>query len=451
MIFNNSQRLPIQVNKLIFPLLLMFFTILIAWLSTEYRLKSDWTINNANSLSQTSKTILKSMHGTIQVTAYARPNKILWNKIRSLIGRYSNNKPDVKLRFVNPDLDPKLSKTLGLRVDGELIIEYEERSETIRTLTESDVTRALQHLAHPDGRWVLFLTGHGERSPVGQKNHDYGRFGAQLEKYGINPLELNLVTTQSIPDNIRCLVLSGAKFDLFEGEIKIIQDYISNGGNLFWLQSPDRLHGLETIALHLGIQFLPGVIVDKTSKLHGVKDPSFVTIGDYPIHSITQGFKSITLFPKTSAIDSALATNFQSDPILRTSNQSWSETGPIRGQIQFDENSRETPGPLTIGLALTPITTEKTINNQRIIIIGNEDFLANTYIGNGGNLDLGINIIQWLINDNESITLSRKPSSDKKLALSGTQIGFMAIAYLIIIPTLLIGTGLVISYRRRSL
>ena len=50
---------------------------------------------------------------------------------------------------------------------------------------------------------------------------------------------------------------------------------------------------------------------------------------------------------------------------------------------------------------------------QRIIVVGNGAFLANVYSGNGGNLDLGINMVNWLANEERLITVQPRAAKDR--------------------------------------
>src|SRR5690606_37385137 len=100
-------------------------------------------------------------------TAYARENAQLRNQIRDQVGRYSRYKKDVTLKFVNPDTQPDKVRELGITMDGEMIVDYQGRTEKIQNAEESTLTNALQRLGVAKERHIVFLEGHGERSPQG--------------------------------------------------------------------------------------------------------------------------------------------------------------------------------------------------------------------------------------------------------------------------------------------
>ena len=87
--------------------------------------------------------------------------------------------------------------------------------------------------------------------------------------------------------------------------------------------------------------------------------------------------------------------------------------------------------------------------SQRVIVTGDSDFLANSYIGAGANLSLGMNIINWLAGDDDLIAVEQKQAPDTRLELDDTEIMLIGTGYFIILPATLILSGVVIWMRRR--
>lgn len=85
------------------------------------------------------------------------------------------------------------------------------------------------------------------------------------------------------------------------------------------------------------------------------------------------------------------------------------------------------------------------------MVIGDGDFLANTYLGNAGNLDLGLRLFNWLTFDDQFIDIPAKTASDRKLQLTENTVMVMGFGFLVILPLLLIATGIFIWRRRKSL
>ena len=461
---NRKTHLEIRLQNLLFSLLFLVAVGLVAWLSTQYSAQFDWTASHRHTLSETSRKVLDLFKSPVTITAYARENQQVREPIRDLVDRYNRYKKDLSLQFVNPDTQPEKVRQLGIQVDGELVVEYQGRSEKIQAAGETSLTNALQRLATAEERTIVFLEGHGDRSPLGKANHDLQQFADELKRKGLTVAAANLAVTPLIPDNTDVLVIAGPRTHLLPGEVKLIDEYLSRGGNLWWLGDPGDLHGLEPLATKLGIKFLPGVVVDASTQLLGIDDPTFALVTDYPPHAITQGFQEMTLFPSAAALDQNENSDFEKEPLLATLARSWTETGPIEGKIAYDEGKGERQGPLELGYAITrPITTDspdkdaadeksaaKTPNEQRIVVVGDGDFLSNTYLGNGGNLELGLNMVQWLSRGDALINIPAKISPDRSLQLSPFASGAIAIGFLFVLPLLLIGIGAWIWFKRRS-
>ena len=87
---------------------------------------------------------------------------------------------------------------------------------------------------------------------------------------------------------------------------------------------------------------------------------------------------------------------------------------------------------------------------QRIVVMGDGDFLSNTYLANSGNSELGNRIINWLSNDDEFISIPPKIAGDLQLNMSGVTLGVMGLGFLFILPALLIALGVSIGLGRRQ-
>ncbi|MGZ5586623.1 MAG: GldG family protein, partial [Methylobacter sp.] len=317
----------------------------LAWLSSRYSAEIDITRNNSNSLSQASQKLLESLPDKIQLIAYIKKDQGLRSQIIQLVDRYKRHKADLALTFIDPDSQPDKVRELNIDATGAVIVEYQGRTEKLNFIDESSLTNALLQLANAEERWVTFLTGHGERAPDGIANFDFGQFGKELDRRKIKAQALNLTTMRDIPGNSALLVLSAPAVPLLAGEIELLKRYIQQGGNLLLLTDPGNRH-LDALLQTLGLRQLPGTLVDNSSKLYGINDPSFVLASDYPPHPITQGFQTITVYPVTAALEISEETDFQPVELLKSATQSWTETGPIAGKILFDADGDEKQGPL---------------------------------------------------------------------------------------------------------
>ena len=455
-----NSRSQSRLNSIVTLLLILCLTGLLAWLSVRYQTQMDWTQNGRHTLSHASLEVLNHIDGPVDITAYARENASLRQAVEKIVGRYQRLKPDIKLHFVNPDTVPDEVRSAGISVNGEMLLRYQGRTEHVKTGTEEEFTNALQRLARGSEHWLAFVEGHGERNPFSKANHDLSIWTTQLESRGFKIQPLNLAEVQLIPSNTKVLVIASPTIDLLPGEIAIIVEYLLRGGNILWLADPGSLHGLESLADQLSIEFPSGVVIDFAGSLIGIDDPTIVlnTPRLYPDHAVTRDFNYTTFFPTTASINVKDGAQWNTSSLLISADHTWLETGVLEGEVEYNKDS-DLIGPLEIGISLER-ELERAIESesgeasatvqQRIIVIGDGDFLSNTYVGNSGNLDLGIRLINWLSNDDDFISIPIKTVNDAHLELSLLASGIIAFGFILVLPLLFLGTGLTVWWRRKK-
>ncbi len=442
---SRQSRLQLRLAGASFALLFLTVVGLALWLTRDYHVQIDLSRGARNSLSETSVALLATLDQPVKVTAYASERKDLRKTIRELVARYQRHKPDIALEFVSPNADPARVRAAGVQLDGELVVEYRQAREKIQHHSEDSLTNALARLARGGERWLVFVTGHGERSPERQANHDLSLWAGELAKRGIKTRSLALGGDAQIPQNTAVLVIAGPQARFLPGEVRKLEDYIGRGGNLLWLAEPGPLHGLEPLAERLGVEFQRGVIVDPASQALTGASATFYVATEYGPHPIVQHFTLTTLFPDTVALVARAPKDWRAQEFLQTGPSAWSETGALTDKIQFDK-AKDIPGPLTFGVALTH-KLEK--SEQRVAVIGDGDFLSNTFLGNGGNLELGNNLVNWAASDDRHLNLPARIAPDLQLNLSQPAQLAIALGFLIVLPLLLVGAGVFIWWRRR--
>jgi len=450
---NSRMRLQYRIQSGVFLILFIGLLAVLAWISERYPVSFDMSANERNSLSQETARLVAEIERPLKVTLFVSPINDSKPLLEALFERYAQLQPNIRFDSLNPDLHPDLLRTHDIRYDGEVLIEYQGRSEKLSQVTEASVSSAIQRLLRQGERWLVFLEGHGERNPYREANHDYSLLATQLASKGYRIENLNLTQSSSIPENTNVLILASPKVPLLPGEIDILRAYIEAGGNLLWLADPEQaMDGLDLLADQLAIEFLPGIIVDPNSQLMGLNRVDFALVGEYPRHPVTQSLGSLSLFPQAQALEYHGEDSWQQRVFLRSDERSWNETGELRGEIFNGDHDDESQGPLKIGLTLerSQHTDSGELFDQRIAIIGDADFLSNRYLGNGANLDIGLNLLNWLSHDDQLIAISPRPAPDTRLELSQQEQIAIAIFFLILLPLGLLGSGLRIWLVRRK-
>jgi ABC-type uncharacterized transport system involved in gliding motility auxiliary subunit len=466
------------LQQLLNGVLIAVVIVLVGFLSVRYKLEWDWTAGGRNTLTAASQKLLQQMPEPIHFTALLRPDSETRKSIEMMIGRYQRAKPGVTLDFVDPDKHPEAKKKYENLEEGGIVVEYQDRHEILGVLSEPAVTGALQRLMDKGDHYVVFLEGHGERSPdapptqgdEGAAQTGYGQFAAALREKGLKVQGLNLVKTPSIPDNTSVLVVASPTQKLLDGEIKIVDDYVKAGGNLLWLNDPGQPPGLEAVSKTLGVSWENGFAVFPDYRQLGSPSPAVFLAGNYPPNPVTQDMAYVTVFPLVRPLnwdkDADRAAGWDVMPLIEANENSWLETKmDLKGPVTFDEKAGDKSGPLTLGLTMSrqvkapadkdakpdaaPGAKPGESRTQRVAVLGDSDFLADGYLGEAGNKQLGINLLQWLASRDALLNIDVPKAPDASLSLSGSTALLLMGLFFPLLPLALLGYGITRWVRRR--
>jgi ABC-type uncharacterized transport system involved in gliding motility auxiliary subunit len=418
-------------------------------LSQMYVLHFDWTYLQRKTLSPGSQDMLAGLEGPVEITAFVRDNDLAGRQmIEVLVGRYQRFKADLQLEFVNPDREPGRVRELGITVPREMVVTYAGRSEQLKHGSEQALSNLLLRLARRGEQTIHFLSGHGERSITGAANYELGDFGRTLEQKGFRLQSLSLVTDPAPSAIEGLLVVASPNTELLTREIRFLMEYVALGGNLLWILDPDSPPSLEPLAESLGVAVLEGTVVDAGSRLYGIDDPAFAVVAQFPDHEITAGLGKVALFPRAVGFEVDEVDRWQATTLLATQEESWTESGEVTGRIQYDTGTSERPGPIIIGAALARSQPDSAAE-QRVAVIGDGDFLSNSFLANGSNLDLGLRLLTWLSSGDARLAIEIRGAPDTQLQFSNSQLATLAIWFLLAQPLFTLGLGIAICWRRR--
>lgn len=411
----------------------------LAWLSYPYRSAFDWTAGGRHSLTPASIDLLERFDGEILLSVFVGEQPDLRYQVERFISRYQRYYPQFKLRFVDPAQQPQEAQAYGVSGQGETIAEYSGRRQRLTGLSEEKLTTALFKLQRASDRWILFLDGHAERSPSGKANHDVGTWADALKARGWPVQTLNLSRVPMIPGNTAALVIASPQVDYLPGEVDAILAYVANGGNLLWLREPGGEAGLERLAEEFGVAPAGGTVLDPTTARVGINNPAFALAADYGTHPSLAGFKLLTVYPYATTADAQPNPPWQAATLVVSARESWIESSSLAGEARFDEG-QDSPGPVVIASALTrpksPQADGVENPSQRVLVVGDGDFVSNTFIGNGGNKELATRWLDWVAADDALLAVSSDAVRDVRLEMTPTDLAVIGFGFLFGIPAL---------------
>ncbi|NLO81183.1 MAG: hypothetical protein GX093_12920 [Xanthomonadaceae bacterium] len=407
-----------------FNLLLLALLALLAWATADLKQSWQWGGSLHTTLSEPSRRLLALLDRDVQAYGFAQPGQLLHRHLSELLGLYQAETPRFRASIVNPDTRPDLVREYGVEQIGTVVLELDGRRELVPVPAEAHISAALERLLRSQDQFIAFLSGHGERNLLGEANHDLGAFGQALQRKGYRLQPLNLLRAEAIPDNTALLVVTPPQVPLLPGERAVLLRYLEDGGNLLWLADPGEEGELAFLAEAIGLRWRPGVVVDpQAAAALGIDDSRLVLIDDFPEHVITASLRAPALLVQSGALEPPAA-GWEVAPLLPLS--------PQHGLVQdYPDGAATTAAGALAGVALSRSVDGR---RQRLAVFGDGDFLSNSYLGNGANLALGLNLVDWLTQSEAFLDSYARPVPDQVLELGYWQVVTLAVGLLLALP-----------------
>jgi ABC-type uncharacterized transport system involved in gliding motility auxiliary subunit len=427
---NRKLKLQYIAQNSLFVFLFLSLVILTGFLSNQFVFVKDMTQANRSVLTKGSIEILEQMSGPINLTIFATNDdanngNTFRQGIINFIAKYQRSKDDIKIKFINPVEEPKLAQDMGVRVDGEVVVEYNKRTEHITPpFAEQDLTNLFVRLYRTNNKPVMYLDGHGEKNLRGLKNYDLGEFGKQLENKGLKFSNPDLTVLDRVPDEGAMLVIASPKVDVTKVEANKILTYLNSGGNLLWLLDDNNLRGLDKVAAYLGVTISDSKVIDPSSLQYGASENVSFALA-YGDHPITNNFMLRTQYLNAHEViaKGTFENGWEVSNLIDVAPNGWVSSKKKDQDKQLTYDSKfDKKGPINIAVALKRTYEKK---GQRVIVVGNSSFLSNNLITSGGNLDLGVNIMNWLAGDDRLITIQPMPLKDINVVIPEDSRSFM--------------------------
>ncbi|MFK8082180.1 MAG: GldG family protein [Granulosicoccus sp.] len=435
----------------ILSVLIVFIVLVLGWFTQRFNATVDVTANHRHSLAPSTVLLLQSLDAPVELIAVLGPDPQQRSSVEALVSRFQELKPDISLRFVNPETDPTQARALDAAPGGELILRTGEREQRLQSLSERSLVDSLQQLGREGDRDIVFITGHDERSPVGTGNDDWLLISERLTNIGLVVREQSLVSEPYLSDDIDLLVIAAPERPYFPGELASLDSYLNRGGNLLWLTENENSSSLASpdmslLSNTLGVDPLPGTVIDTASQALAADSPDFVLLDRFPAHPVTVKLSRPVLIPRATALAVTPLAGQIIEPLLQTPESSWTETGALTGAIEFDRNTLEVAGPLLIG-----VTIERTLaqGTQRFAVIGDADFAASQFLGNGANQSFTEALVLWLTGDADELEFVTQRAPDSELNLSNQSVVALSAIYLAALPIVLLLVAVFVRWHRR--
>lgn len=436
--------------------------------------QADLTSSSLYTLSDQTKNVLKKLKE--DVTIYALyPHGGEQKEVMEGLQRYSAASSHVKIDVVDPEQNPgfvkKYDKSGNGIPNGSLIVVGPKDSRVIKQSelfsidyrnpqnpqvlglnVEKTVTNALLYVTTGVTPVIYELTGHREYS--------LGNLGIadNVKQENFDIKTLNLLQTGKVPSDAAILVIANPTIDLAPGEVQAIKAYLENNGHLFVMQDvgPESLPNLNGLLSYYGVEYQNGFVVEEDPN-HYVANNNVQLMPVLEDQDILKPIKQagtpiILPYSSQGIKESQLKTrDVQVTPLLESSAKSFLRTdlnSQSRNKIASDVN-----GPITLAVAINNKMVLPDAPQFRLIVMGTARFLQSVapYGTIPGNLDFFLNGLSWLEHRTDTISIRTKTVLQFPMRLTGVQVLIFSLLFVVVIPLIIMISGLVVWLRRRHL
>lgn len=480
-------------NAVISSVLLLGIFVIVALIVARHPLRLDLTARGTYTLGDQSLKVLASVKQPVKILAFFSSTAPEQLKAKDLLETYRYRNNAVTYEFIDPDRRPDVAKKYGIRSYGTLVVEGYGKTQTVQNADEEDLTNAIARLGRSEQKKVYFLTGHGEHALDATDKEGYSSLQAALKKNDYQVAPLNLLepsgaqaagpvatgkpgeapapaadrAVPKVPEDAAAVVVAGPRKPLFPQEVEALRHYVRSGGKALVMLDPEHDGGLRDFLKSEGIELKDDIIIDQTSGVYA-GNYFMPMVTDYGTHKITEKFRITTFFPEARSVTPTHepVPGVQTEVLVSTSDNSWAETDfkmLDQGQAQYEEE-KDTKGPVPI-LVLATIDKEgakpeKTppeaegegkdspAGKGLLLVVGDSDFVANGQFGLMGNGDLCLNIMNYLGEEENLITVEHRASEGEPLLLTRMQVNTLVVV-LVMVPCIAILAGIAVYRIRR--
>jgi ABC-type uncharacterized transport system involved in gliding motility auxiliary subunit len=418
----------------------------------------DFSSAQVNSLSDQTLSILKNLKEDLQVLYFYQEGTegVEENKkaFISLVKKYSDESPLVKLQFVEVNKNPRLAQEYNVtKGSGVVFVAYQGRKNRIEKIDEQELTGALVKVTRDKDKKVYFTVGHGERDlEEGKEPEGLLSLKKLLEGNRFIVESLSLMSGADVPVDSDILVIAGPQREFLENEIQVIERYLQRGGSLLVALEPKLDAGLGPLLYKLGVrvgtEYVAQVMETPIGK--AVNPQSTPAAAFSTEHAVTKPFgRNDFILMRLPAIINKEKTieGLELTELSRTDKDSMAfPDTTFKGAAK--------PGPHVVVANLKgvfPGTTGGGEQNKpmNLLLVSDVDWMANQLLYKALNRDLALNSFSFLANEEQMISISPKEVAVTQMTITPNQFYLFIFGFIIPVPLVLIGASGYLWYRRR--
>ncbi len=408
----------------------------------------DVSSNDLYSIGDTTHSVLDGLKNDVEIIVI-KDKESTDKRISTLLAKYADYSGHIKVTYKDPVLYPSVLTTYDTE-ENNIVIKCDATDKTTKvafsdiivTSTsyygstyetsfdgEGQLTKAIDYVSNENNKLIYTISGHGE-SDLGKN------ISGLISKSNFNVKSVNLLVDNGIPDDCDMLICNQPTKDLADDELKLLREYMENGGKMTVVlaDTTTKTPNFDALMADYGISKVNGYIAD-TERYYGQN--VYQIFPNYSSGDITGKFGSeeYTLLFGSLGLKVEETDGVTVDEFLTTSD---------KGAAVVGENDY-TEGKYTLAAAATKDKSRFTVFGSASII----DDKFTSYYTNLMDLQVFMNSITANFDDVSNISIdSISLQTTYNTIANGSGIGAIFIG---IIPVALLILGFLRWFGRRKL
>lgn len=446
----------------------------------------DFTRENIYTPSATALRAVAAVRQPVSITYFYRSQDPVGRRTSGLLQLMGRRNPLLTVTTVDPDKEPALARIQGIRMYNAAVIEAEGRRVLVQSTDEAEIAIGVQRVLRERSITACFLEGHGElpmdnmefhthlegitdhshgeasSKVVDMPGHGAGRLRRALEAQGYDAHKIVLATLQGVPETCTVLIAANPRATFLPAESVALRAYLRRGGaallllDLGFTPEPE----LQRLLNEIGVEPEQQVVVDPLS--HYQSDAEMVAVGGYDPHPITRSM-SLTFFPGIRPL-ALVATPPEVNvvPLLMSSRDSYVrraepvETRTVRLAAQLDPKTGPKADPPAAPEArprILGVAAEGTLPGGgqpfRAVVVGDGDFVSNSFFPYMSNSDLALAMVRWLAREERTAAVTTRVPVPPLVLLTAQDMRTIFVGLVILLPLAVVLLGGIVWWRRR--
>ncbi|MEM7542232.1 MAG: Gldg family protein [Pseudomonadota bacterium] len=369
----------------------------------------------------------------------------------------------LEVDLIDPDRELARARAAGMRFQNAAVIKSGEREILIRSAHITDIAVGVQRATGQVSSIICFLTGHGQPDLYDDEfhthlesasDHSHGAVDSALIKgaghgighwrrallgMGYEVEELLLSGRDRVPSRCNAVVDAAPRTRKSDAEVGALLAYLEHGGAALFLYELDARDSplVDQYLWRLGVEVTEGMVLD--AKFHQAEDSSLIAVPRPAKHEATRDV-ALTYLAGARALRISKPVRgpaFAPYPLLVSSDAS-----EVVTPHSDHRHSAQAEGAQTLAVAI------ETASKARLIVVGDADFVTNSFFPYASNHELARAFVRWLLKDEQLHNIERHIAAPEQILLTSQQVKLMYVSLVFAVPALALMAGGAANWRR---